>query len=79
MRTLIVGNGEVGEALGKVLAEHKPEFIDPGKGLLSSAITSDYMHICIPYSDTFVETVERYKLEHQPTHLVVHSSVPVGT
>lgn len=79
MRTIIIGRGEVGTALGKVLEEYKPEFIDPDIGLSSSAVSCDYMHICIPYSENFIEIVDTYRLEHQPKYLIVHSSVPVGT
>lgn len=79
MKTIIVGMGEIGTALAAVLQQYKPEFIDPERGFFSSSMTCDYLHICIPYTDSFVEVVEGYKTLHQPKYVVVHSTVPVGT
>lgn len=79
MKTIIIGRGEIGEALGKVLAQYKPEFVDPAYGLSSSYLTCDIMHICIPFSDKFVEIVEEYKNQYVPKYVVVHSTTPVGT
>lgn len=79
MKTIIVGAGEVGKALGTVLKDYKPEFVDPARGLLSSSYSCDYLHICFPYSDDFIEQVEEYKDKYVPKYLIVHSSVPVGT
>lgn len=78
-KTIIVGRGEIGTALGKVLEQYKPQFIDPQLGLSSEYLTCDIMHICIPFSDDFVEVVEEYKVQHVPKYVVVHSTVPVGT
>ena len=60
-RTIIIGRGEIGSALGKVLAAYKPEFVDTAIGLDSQYMTCDVMHVCIPFSDKFHEIVEEYK------------------
>lgn len=70
---VIVGYGEVGKGLKKVLGNVWVH--DPDKGY---AITFkvDIAHICIPYSKGFERVVKEWK---KKTDLViVHSSVPVG-
>mgnify|MGYP001593748532 CR=1 FL=1 len=79
MKTIIVGYGEVGKALAKVLEQYKPEIIDPQMGLHSASVNCDILHITFPFSDKFVEQVEEYKLNHTPKYVVIHSTVPVGT
>lgn len=71
--------GEIGTALSKVLAQYKPEFIDPNVGYSSMLHSCDIMHVCFPYSDKFVEQVEEYKASHSPKYVVIHSTVPMGT
>lgn len=78
-KTLIVGMGEIGTALSKVLAAYKPEYIDPAVGYTSTSQHCDIMHVCFPYSEKFVEQVEGYIAEHTPRYVVVHSTVPLGT
>lgn len=78
MKTIIAGAGEVGTALGKVLAQYKPEFIDPQMGYHSSSVNCDILHITFPFSEKFVEEVENLKSLHTPKYVVVHSTVPVG-
>ncbi len=77
MKTLIVGCGEVGRALTEVLALYEPETLDQDE--LASEYHYDAMHICFPYSDTFVESVWEYRKKYLPSFLVIHSTVPVGT
>ena len=82
MTDLIVGYGEVGQALMEVLKErHSIEVHDPPKGLEYYAPINEYewMHVCIPYTDTFVETVTSYIKLFRPSHIVIHSTVAVGT
>jgi len=65
MRSIIIGKGEVGTALSKVLGKDdlEPEII----------------HICFPYSDDFISEVQRYQKLYKPRYTVIHSTVPVGT
>lgn len=79
-RSVIVGAGEVGNALLEVLFEYQPQLHDPTKGLIAfDADYIDYLHICFPYTDTFVEEVKNYQLQFHPKHTIIHSTVPVGT
>jgi len=83
MRSLVIGMGEVGSALYRIIAE-KHEL----KNVFSYDIASEgaelvhdiaFMHICIPYTDTFVDSVRDYIDKVAPQCTIIHSSVPVGT
>jgi len=39
----------------------------------------DYLNICIPYSDEFVDIVNNYVDKFKPELTVIHSTVPIGT
>ena len=39
----------------------------------------DFMHVCLPWSKTFVDLVVEYARKHQPAAIIIHSTVPVGT
>jgi hypothetical protein len=70
---LIVGYGEVGKALHKVLG--KALWVDRNGGTWKKQKV-DVIHICIPWSKSFVNDVYFYKL-YAP-FIIVHSTVPVG-
>lgn len=79
MKTLIIGRGEVGIALGKVLDSYAPLTIDiVDSGLLMDQ-AFDIIHICFPYSKDFVSAVRAYQVRFKPNFTVIHSTVPVGT
>lgn len=65
MRSMIIGKGEVGMALSKILGDDESN--------------PDIIHICFPYSDNFVSEVKRYQKLYKPKYTVIHSTVPVGT
>lgn len=75
MKQLVIGLGEVGSALQKIL---DCDGYDANSGLPESE-QYDVLHICFPYSDGFVGYVKAYFATFQPSLVVVHSSVPVGT
>ena len=75
MKHLIIGHGEVGQGLHKVLG--KAVFFDNSEKSTWHAEPVDVVHICIPYSSHFAEIVASY-MEYADL-IIVHSSVPVGT
>lgn len=77
MRSLIIGKGEVGKALFKVLKKHYPTFIRDKKDLKIDNI--EIIHICFPYSKNFIKDVKKYQKEYKPKYIIIHSTVPVGT
>lgn len=82
MTDIIVGLGEVGVALWSVLGERRTIVpCDPAVGYpLESLSTSvGWMHIAIPYTDTFTTIVADDIHKFNPDNTVIHSTVPVGT
>jgi UDP-N-acetyl-D-mannosaminuronate dehydrogenase len=73
---LIVGYGQVGKSLGKVLGKH--EWIDQNKSSGWWGKQIDVVHICIPYKnkEDFEQEVRFWDTGEL---VIVHSSVPVGT
>ena len=73
MKNLVIGEGQIGTAVKAVLEceSHDINQIDKQK--------FDVIHICIPYSDSFIDIVRTYQERYEPTHTVIHSTVPVGT
>jgi len=67
MRTLIVGMGQVGRALYKVLEPHylTCAWPDTSKWMRCSGI----MHICFPYSEDFEGEVKSYQEKLLTTQL----------
>lgn len=76
MKHLVVGCGEVGKALMEVLS---CDGHDPAKLLCVNPGQFDMLHICIPYSERFIEAVRAAQSTFQPMFTVIHSTVPIGT
>lgn len=75
MKQLIIGFGEVGQGLSKVIeADHMD-----ASGYYGVDETYEVLHICFGYSDKFKEAVANYQEHFKPTLTIIHSSVPVGT
>lgn len=76
MKHLVIGLGEVGSAIQRILL---CDGWDSTKKRKPENKPYDMLHICFPYSDSFVESVQKYVHEYIPKYVVVHSTVPVGT
>lgn len=72
---LIVGMGEIGTAISGVFPE--AETIDKQPKEVGKYVR--VMHICFPYSTNFVNIVRAYIKEYTPDHVVIYSTVPIGT
>jgi len=80
MKSIIIGAGEVGTALYRVLFNYHITWIRGKVNLdLQPSISPEIIHICFPYSDNFSKYVKAYKEKYNPKHIVIHSTVPVGT
>ena len=80
MNQVIIGRGEVGKALrdnliGEISSFDKNEWEHFGEG----HYICDILHICIPYSEKFIEIVESALKIFKTTALVIHSTVKPGT
>lgn len=74
MDNLVIGCGEIGTAISKIL---DCEGIDINQ--TPDFKTYKCLHICFPYSEKFIEYVENYRERFSPDYIIVHSTVPVGT
>lgn len=80
MRSLVIGMGEVGQALFNVLKSAYPDIQSYDKNQETAiALPIDIVHICIPYTDDFIKIINEYMAQFIPIYLVIHSTVPVGT
>lgn len=78
MKSLIIGNGEIGKSLYNILKEKYEEtYIRDVEGLKLEGV--DILHICFPYTKKFVDYVKKYQREYNPKFTIIHSTVPVGT
>ena len=77
MKTLIIGNGEVGTSLYRILKPYYPVTIKNKEKLKIKGI--EILHICFPYSKDFIKKVREYQKEYKPKYTIIHSTVKVGT
>lgn len=75
VKHLVIGNGEVGSAIVNILncLAH-----DPTQHLYFTG-SCDYLHVCFPYFEGFIDEVNKYRQQYEAKHVVIHSTVPVGT
>ncbi len=71
----ILGFGEVGKAIAHFYKNPRLKDTTTKEPLGKL----DILHICIPYSKNFVETVKAEIENTQPVVTIIHSTVPVGT
>lgn len=77
-KTLIIGKGEVGNALFKVLSKtYHNIYIKDVEDLKINDV--DLLHICYPYSKKFIKITENYIKQYNPKYTIIHSTVKVGT
>jgi len=77
LKTLIIGNGEVGKALYNILSKYYATLITDKEVLSDKDI--EIIHIAFPYSKHFIKDVKEYQRIYKPKYTVIHSTVPVGT
>lgn len=71
---IVIGMGQIGHAIRDIFDGYGH---DPVRGIISEG-KFDIMHICFPYSESFVHDVLFYKEQFNPDLIIVHSTVPVG-
>jgi len=78
--TLIIGYGEIGKSLEKVLWDYTPSIVGK-EGIIKGTFQEqiDIMHICFSYSKEFEKEVIKYQDKYKPTYTVIHSTVAIGT
>ena len=76
-RHLILGAGEVGQALYLVLSPYFDVSIRDKEGELEGQF--DVLHIAYPPIKNFDAVTKQYIKRYKPSLVIVHSTVPVGT
>ena len=79
---LVIGRGEIGKSVIELLnTKHTNVVTYDVQGGLNKAVPVELgvMHICFPYSDDFVKQVREYILKYKPKHVIVWSTVAIGT
>ena len=86
VRSLIIGGGEIGTSLKKVLDKRKVkekavivDIKDKDYSKKISTLKGEVMHICYPYSKGFATSCLKYITEFEPILVIIHSTIPVGT
>ncbi len=76
---LVIGAGEVGKALAQVLSRDYGTAIRDIEEIDIGDSGVDVLHICFPFSPSFVVEAGHYVNRYNPRLVIVHSTVPVGT
>ena len=86
MKTLVIGKGQVGHGLGRVLSDAYEvitydlvmgdKYLKDIEGLHTDI---ELLIIAFPWSDKFIDSVKEYEHKFCPKYTVVVSTVPVGT
>lgn len=74
----ILGYGEIGQSVKKLYAGKDYEVYVKDLDIDEGIDNVDYLHICIPYSDDFVEQVCECAQEENPKNVIIHSTVVIG-
>lgn len=71
----ILGYGEIGQAIAKFFKNPKVKDLTRDDGL----INLDVLHVCIPWSDKFVDIVKKEIKNSNAKLTIIHSTVTPGT
>ena len=75
---IVIGVGEIGTAVGEVL-KRQDSVVGRGKEDPGFKSKGGNLHICYPYSETFVKDTKRYIRQYKPKTVIVYSTTPIGT
>jgi len=79
-KSVVIGAGEIGRAIYNILSAYYPAFLYDITKEAYGVEGVDFLHICFPWDqEQFVPEFYRYKRLFSPKHVIVHSTVPVGT
>lgn len=77
MKSLVIGNGQVGSGLYEVIKEVHETHVKDLEELNIDGV--EILHLCFPYSEKFIELANAYIEKYKPKLTINHASVPVGT
>ena len=78
---MIMGYGEIGQAIGKVLKDSNIEFdyLDISSRTVNPDEKYRCVHVCIPYTDSFLDIIKTHLEEYKYLFVIIHSTVSIGT
>ena len=79
MKNIILGVGEVGKAILSLYKENKIKVVGKDINDHKTYKNVNFLNICIPYNDDFLETVVNEIEKLKPKITIIHSTVPIGT
>ena len=79
MKAILIGYGEIGQAVKEVFSNFHDIDVVKKEGDEIPGQSYDLMLVAIPYTDKFVEIMEDYKSKVNVNSIVVFSSVQIGT
>jgi hypothetical protein len=77
VKDLIIGFGQIGKAVQEAICFDQAKTLDSTAKDIMPGV--NVMHVCFPYSDDFISQVTDYIKRFQPEHIVIYSTVPIGT
>jgi len=77
MKSLIIGNGEIGSALFEIFHKVHETHVRGFEAVTLEGI--EILHIAYPWTEKFVDNTTEYIAEYKPKLTMIHSTVPVGT
>lgn len=77
MTSIIIGYGEIGKAVHEVIGDTL--VVDRDLKPDIKGVRIDIMHVCMPYSEKFVSDVLAYEIKYKPKHIIIYSTVAIGT
>lgn len=77
MKDLIIGYGQIGQAVQESICFDEAKTLDSRHKDIQPRVA--VLHICFPYSEDFKSQVTDYIKRFEPEHIVVYSTVPIGT
>lgn len=86
-KDVVCGLGEIGMPILKLISKNlyvigydiDPRLLDEKKIVASSSITTELLHICIPYNKKFEMNVFDLISKFNPNAIVIHSTIKPGT
>lgn len=81
MNEVIIGLGEIGKAVQEAICLNMARVIEVGTTTeeMLEMTDPDVLHVCFPYTDSFVDDLTRYITLLNPKHVIIYSTLPIGT
>ena len=83
MKDVVIGRGEIGYPIIEWLQNHNIHTesvdLDKKKTTLTNRNDIDCMHICFPFNNKFIRSINEHLISLDPRFVIIHSTVEPGT